>query len=309
MKVIQKTQQSDIATVYIAKSTDNKMIEFVESIQPPFTLKEKWILMVSMLFGCPGKCKFCDAGGNYQGKLSFEQIMFQIDYMIQKRFPTKNVTVEKFKIQFARMGEPSFNDAVLEVLKALPQKYNFKTFIPSVSTIAPRGTERFFQSLTDLKNSLYPENFQLQFSIHSTDEKQRDYLMPIKKWGFQQIADYGNNFYNEGNRKITLNFALGRDSIIKPEILTRYFDPDIFLIKITPVNPTYNALANNIKSDFGSQLAGYEIIDKLEEKGYQVILSIGELEENKIGSNCGQFIHSLKKKMVSDAYSYELENV
>ena len=83
MKIIGKTGTEELAYVYLAETDSGNHIEFVESIQPPFTMKEKWILMVSMLFGCPGKCKFCDAGGNYQGKLSFEQIMFQIDYMIQ----------------------------------------------------------------------------------------------------------------------------------------------------------------------------------------------------------------------------------
>lgn len=309
MKVIQRTQKNDIATVYVAETENKRMIEFVESIQPPYSIKEKWILLVSLLFGCPVKCKFCDAGGDYKGKLTAEQIMFQIDYMVKKRFPSNYIDVDKFKIQFARMGEPTFNKAVLEVLEEIPQKYKFKNFIPSLSTIAPCGVDDFFFSLLEIKDRLYRENFQLQFSIHSTNEKQRDNLTPIKKWDFQKIADYGNQFYNHGNRKITLNFALAKDSIVDPETLIRFFDPQKFLIKITPVNPTFNAKANNIESLIHADFEELEIIHDLRGTGFEVILSFGELEENRIGSNCGQYIHSLKNKVPLNAYTYALEEV
>ncbi len=309
MKVIQRTHKSNVATVYVAETENNRMIEFVESIQPPYSINEKWILMVSLLYGCPVKCKFCDAGGDYNGKLTAEQIMFQLDYMIKKQFKSKFVNVDKFKIQFARMGEPSFNKSVLDVLELLPQKYKFKNFIPSISTIAPTGVDDFFFSLLEIKDRLYRENFQLQFSIHSTNEKQRDYLTPIKKWDFKKISDYGNQFFNTGNRKINLNFALAKDSIVDPQILIKHFDPDKFLIKITPVNPTFNAKTNNIDSLIQADFEELEIIRDLRETGFEVILSFGELEENRIGSNCGQYIHSLKNKVPLDAYTYALEDV
>ena len=309
MKVIQRTEKSDIATVYVAETHDKKMVEFVESLQPPYTVEKKWILMVSLLFGCPVKCKFCDAGGDYKGRLTSEQIMFQIDYMIKKRFPGRYIDVDKFKIQFARMGEPSLNKAVLTVLDELPQRYEFKNFIPSLSTIAPSGFDDFFASLLEIKNTWYRKNFQLQFSIHSTNQEQRDFLTPLKKWSFKEIANYGNQFYNLGNRKITLNFALATNSIVEPETLLDYFDPRIFLIKITPVNPTFNAVANNIDSFIKSGVHEYKIIDELRMVGFEVILCLGELEENYIGSNCGQYIYSLKNNVPLDAYTYALENI
>jgi hypothetical protein len=33
-----------------------------------------------------------------------------------------------------------------------------------------------------------------------------------------------------------------------------------------------------------------QIMDSFRDLGFDVLLSIGELEENKIGSNCGQFV-------------------
>ena len=63
---------------------------------------------------------FCDAGDQFKGKLTKSEILAQIDTMVLNRFPNGIVPVPKFKIQFARMGEPSLNPHVLEVLEDLP---------------------------------------------------------------------------------------------------------------------------------------------------------------------------------------------
>ena len=311
MKVIRRIKENNIANVYIGETDDGKLFEFVESIQPPLTIHDKWVLIVSTLFGCPVNCKFCDAGGKYNGKLSFEEIIFQIDYLIKQRFPGKNVNTKKFKIQFARMGEPAFNNNVLDVLEAIPQLYSFKNFIPSLSSVAPAGTEIFFEKLLNIKNRLYKNNFQLQFSLHSTDEKQRDELVPVKKWDFKTISEYGKLFYESGNRKITLNFALGEKNILDISELKKHFNPDIFLIKITPVNPTFKAKKNKISSLIKPGINNYAIIENLKKAGYDVILSIGEPEENKIGSNCGQYINALNINNLNlkEGYTYHVENV
>jgi len=45
--------------------------------------------------------------------------------------------------------------------------------------------------------------------------------------------------------------------------------------------------------------------------GYEVILSVGELEENKIGSNCGMYIQRFlkEKRKIRDAYNYKITGV
>lgn len=291
MKTVKCTGNEDIALVYIAEDENGNYIEFVESVQPPIPREEKWVLIVSTLFGCPVACKFCDAGGNYGGRLTTDQIMYQIDVPIKKRYPDGKVPVNKFKIQFARMGEPAFNENVLEVLRTLPARYELPGLMPSVSTIGPAGCRKFFGELLNIKNTLYGNRFQMQFSIHSTDEEQRDWLIPVKKMSFSEISKYGNEFFRHGERKVTLNFALAKDSKLEPEVLAKYFDPDIFLVKITPVNPTYSAGRNKIETFFEDKRHDI-LLEKIAEKGYDCILSIGELEENQIGSNCGQFVKS-----------------
>ncbi len=311
MKVIKRTQQNDIANVYIAVTDDGRMFEFVESTQPPLSVSEKWVLILSTLFGCPSDCQFCDAGGNYQGKLSYEQLIFQINYLISSRFPDKLVKTKKFKIQFARMGDPAFNDAVLDVLEDLPELYSLPNFIPSLSTVAPNGTDSFFTRLLEIKKRLYKDTFQLQFSIHSTDEGQRDELIPIRKWSFSRIAGYGDQFFDASGKKITLNFALAKNSIFDPEVLLQYFDPEKFLIKITPINPTYKARAHGIESLILPDTRKHPQIEAIKDAGYQLILSIGEWEENKIGSNCGQYVNTLQRtdEGISDGYQYSIQEV
>lgn len=308
MKVIAETEKSDIATVYIAEVEKGKYIEFVESTQPPIPRDKKWVLIVSTLLGCPVGCKFCDSGWYYTGKLTKEQIIWQIDYMIGRRFPTREINIDKFKIQFSRMGEPTLNENVLDVLDEFDKYFKVKNFIPSLSTVAPIGREKFFERLLEIKKSKYDSTFQLQFSIHSTKNTQRDEIIPIKKWSFKDIASYGERFYSGNKRKITLNFALFKDAVLDVNIIKDFFNPEIFIIKFTPVNPTTAAKSNQIVSEIFSNKKVIELVKQLELNGYEVILSIGELEENKIGSNCGQFIttYLTKQQKLTDAYTYQL---
>lgn len=314
MKIIAKTGNSDLATVYMADMGDGRLIEFVEACQPPYGRDERWILMVSTLFGCPVKCLFCDAGGGYRGKPTAEEILIQIDHMVNEWFPDGIVPAAKFKIQFARMGEPSLNMAVLDALEELPRRYRTTGLMPSISTIAPLGTDAFFERLVDVKNRLYAGGrFQFQYSIHTTDEALRDKLIPVHKWDFARMAEYGERFHRAGDRKITLNFALAADSPIDASVLTRYFDPARYLIKLTPVNPTSRATQNNLGShiDPTRPETAASVTRSLTDAGYEVIVSIGEVEENEIGSNCGQYVLNYLESgvAVKDGYTYQVERL
>ncbi len=145
MNIIASTGKEEVAIVYIAEFGEGKRIELVESLQPPIPREEKWVLLVSSMFGCPVECIMCDAGGTYHGKLTKDEFFAQIDYLVYKRFPDGDVPSRQFKIQFARMGEPSLNPAVLDVLEELPQRYVAPGLMPSISTVAPCGTDRFFR--------------------------------------------------------------------------------------------------------------------------------------------------------------------
>jgi 23S rRNA (adenine2503-C2)-methyltransferase len=308
MKIIGKAGREDIAVVYIAELGDGRLTEFVESVQPPIPREEKWVLIISTLLGCPVMCRICDAGGNYQGKLSRDEMLAQIDYLITRRFPDRRVPVEKFKVQFARIGEPAFNTDVLTVLKELPARYEAPGLMACISTIAPANAGGFFNDLLEVKKRFYDGRFQLQFSIHTTDPALRDWLVPVKKWDLSRIADYGEKFVTRKDRKIALNFALAEGMPIDAGALRSIFDPERFLVKMTPVNPTCAAQKNKIDSYIQPERSQYEIVDALRESGFEVLVSIGELEENRIGSNCGQYVshYQKNKNAVAGAYSYQV---
>jgi len=313
VKVIASTGREDVAMVYVVDMGENRLIECVESIQPPIPREDKWVLLVSTMFGCPIGCSMCDAGGHYQGKPTKEQILAQIDFLVRKHYPDGIIPAKQFKIQFARMGEPTLNPQVLNVLDELPELYKAPGLMPSISTVAPKGCDDFLERLMEIKFNRYSNGyFQFQFSIHTTDEDLRDQIIPVKKWSFAQMKAYGERFYSPGDRKITLNFALAQDMPVDPAVLLNNFDPDKFLIKITPLNPTYQAMENQLSSYIDPSIAdhGYEIVETLKNAGYQVIVSIGEVEENLIGSNCGQYIkrHLAATSPISDGYTYSVQD-
>jgi len=311
MKIESTSGNDELARVYVADMGSGRYVEFVESVQPPIPRDEKWVLIISTLYGCPVGCGMCDAGGDYQGLLSKEEIFTQIDHLIRLRFPDGEIPIPKLKIQFARMGEPALNPAVLDVLEELPSRYSAPGLLPCLSTIAPSGSNLFFKRLREIKNRYYSDGrFQLQFSIHTTDQEKRDQLIPIRKWSFEEISRFGNSFKENGDRKITLNFALGKEMPVDVESLSNHFSPDTFLIKITPLNPTYRMQENGMTSYIDPEREdGYPLVDELKDHGYDVIVSIGEVEENRIGSNCGQYLqrHLSSGQKVKGAYEIPLE--
>lgn len=294
IKVLREHGAEDIAKVYVGKLEHSGMsVEFAESLQNPLPREEKWVLIVSSMHGCPVRCLFCDAGGSYRGPMSAEEILSQVDHMVLRRYPDGRVPAAKFKVQFARVGEPSMNWEVLRALRLLRHRYNAPGLLPCLSTIAPAGREAFFNELLSIKDELYSKGrFQLQFSVHSSSEEARDYLIPVKKWGLEEIAIYGKEWFQLGDRKVTLNFAVAEGVPIKPEVLRVHFDPTIFIVKLTPVNPTARAGEHRIASriDPHEPATAEPLAEQLRVEGFEVLVSIGNPLENTIGSNCGQYL-------------------
>lgn len=323
MKVIAEYGRDDLAKVYVADMREDghgpserprHMIEFVESLQPPNPREKKWVMIVSSMYGCPVKCKMCDAGGDYAGRMTADEILAQIDHMVRRRYPDGVVPSEKFKIQFARMGEPTLNPAVLDAMELLPEAFDAPGLYVSISTVGPGtpGAREFLERLIEVKDRHYGNGrFQLQFSIHTTDETKRSELIPGSKLSFDEIAEYSKRFADleGGDKKVTLNFAPAVGYPIDMDVMRRHFDPGLFVIKLTPLNPTVRSKEESLESVIDPHVdrTSQELVDEFTGSGYDVILSIGELEENRIGSNCGQFIQRALKAVERPRESYELD--
>ncbi|NOZ84931.1 MAG: radical SAM protein [Deltaproteobacteria bacterium] len=294
-EVLEVRGNPDLAEVYVARLREDPrtLVEFVDSIDPRFPREEKWVVTVSTQFGCPMRCAMCDSGDHYIGNLTADEILSEIDHVVKKRAPSGKIDCPKFKIQFARMGEPSLNPGVLEVLEKLPIVYDAPGLMPCIASIAPRAGKNWFEKLMEIKNRMYPGGrFQLQFSINTTSEDVRNRLMPASKWNFEQIAEYGERFHETSDRRITLNFVLAKNLPVDPKKVRSIFSPEHFIIKLTPLNPTDVARANNLMPTLtpSAPNAADDLAVEFENLDFDCIVSIGAEEEIRIGSNCGQAV-------------------
>lgn len=292
-EVVRKVGKENVATVYLLRSRldKNVFIECVESLDPPKEPKEKWVITLSSQKGCPVGCSFCDASYYYKGNLSKEEIFDQLYVIIQNHHNDEYLLSKKIKVHLARMGEPSFNDYVLDFLEELQEKFKKVNFIPSIATVAPKGRMNWFKKLKSIKDKYYKlGRFQLQFSLNTTDESFRDKLIPIKKISFEEIKNFGESWLNEGDRKVTLNFALSDEAPFCSKNLMKIFPKEKFLIKITPLNPRLEGNGLSSLLDYSGKIPQKlsKEIEELQKNDYEVIISIGSEEEIKIRSNCGQ---------------------
>jgi len=293
MKILNITGKQELARVYVTslRNDPENLVEFVDACSPALGDRlKKWVIIISTQLGCPVNCVMCDAGGGFRGNLSSDEILEQVKAVIDGNGLDPNACA-KFKVQFARMGEPALNPQVITALRDLSGLY--PGVIPCIATIGPKDSGRWFSELLIVRDLF--RDFQLQFSVNSTDEALRDVIMPYPKLSLSQLADYGQSFYRPGQRKAVLNFALQEQWPLDAVELRMKFDPKYFAVKLTPTNPTATGRENGL--DLNEDFAA--INGKMEEKarvlegqGFLVIRSIGDLEENRIGSNCGQAVRS-----------------
>ncbi len=294
MEIIKVYGNGNPAFVYVAKIGDNEnhLIELVESKDPYRNEKDKYVFNISTQIGCPVGCKMCDTGKKYYRNLSTYEILEEISFLLNRKYPDGRINTKKFKIHFARMGEPALNNNVLDVLVKLPNIIK-RPFIPCIATTAPRNCKKFFNELLGIKNSIYTGGyFQLQFSINSTDESTRDKLMPIDKFSLEEISDFGEKWFRERDRKMDLNFACSTDSEIDIDILKNIFDPKKFLVKLTPINETFSSKENDLVSlfEYDNNTIAEKIAEDLRKYGFEVIISISTPEELENHSSCGQAV-------------------
>jgi len=307
IKIIERREIPGLAGLYLAELPGEgmRMIEFVDTVEPGVPKEKKWVLMISTQFGCAVGCRMCDAGAmGFHGNLTAGEMLAQVRGVISDNPGLDPRSHPKFKIHFARMGEPALNPAVLEALRLLPSEMPFPGLMPSLSTVAPKTPEAedFLERLIEVKNAHYRGGrFQLQFSVHVTDAGLRKKIVPVPVWSFGEIAAYGKRFVRPGDRKITLNFALPEGERLDVEELQRVFDPALFLIKVTPVNPTCRADLNGSAYVWNNPSVGLaEDSAALEHAGFTVILSPSAPEEIEAETSCGQLWASRMKKRAAD---------
>ncbi|MFA6034549.1 MAG: FAD-dependent oxidoreductase, partial [Myxococcota bacterium] len=239
-EVISTRGAPDVASVFVARmrpGDDTSMVEFVDGLDTALPREEKWIANLSTQYGCPVGCVFCDSGHRYYGNLTAGEMLGQLAY-IMGRHPGVAARCGKFKVHFARMGEPALNDAVLETIGRLRGFTAAPNVWACVATVAPAGREEWFRRLFDAKEDGFRGRFQLQFSMNTTDEGERAAMMPVSLMPFEWISGYIRRFHRDGDRKAVLNFALASGSQFSAARIMSLFSPETSAVKVTPLNPT-----------------------------------------------------------------------
>ena len=258
-------------------------------------LEDKWVITISTQMGCSMRCQWCDVPMVGPGKNATEKDLIQQVLTGIKLHPEVEFS-KRLNIHFARMGEPTWNPNVLDATKWFKTHLDSEFHIhPVVSTMMPRHNEwlkTFIHTWMRMKNRLLKGEAGLQLSINSTNENERNIMFSNNACSLEQIAKITEGIIPNG-RKITLNFALAGYEI-DPQILLKYFDPDYYLIKLTPMHKTKKALIHNIKTD-GDYTAytPYEADEeRLKTAGYDVLVFIASHEEDDSRITCGNAILS-----------------
>lgn len=256
--------------------------------------KNKWLLTVSTQKGCTFNCKFCDVAPlSFNGNLTKEEILYQVELLLKNsRYVNKS---NKVKIGFARMGEPAMNlDNVLNAIIELPYisedlGRDFK-WLPCFNSILPNLYNDTIDRIVEVKEKYYNGFLHFQISCNSTDENTRKVLFSgANVVSIEDIISKINNI-NITNRTVTLNFIVMDNIEVSIEKLKKMnLNGNKFSVKLIPLNNTYNASENKLKT-----YANYSNYDKLlslkqdfEKEGIPVVVdAIAKCEE--AGLCCGQ---------------------
>ena len=266
-------------------------------------LKDKWVATISTQHGCAMNCHFCDCPKyGFYGNVNRDDLKYEIESIINDN--PKIHSTDRFNVHFARMGEPTFNNEVLDfteydLVKLVNQKIKAKTIHPVVSTMLPKDNKNLLNFLLEwcrIKNEIYNGEAGLQFSINSTDDVLRQKDFDGKSLSLEEISKLAKKLPNSVGRKYTLNFAVTKDTVLDADRLSELFDKEKFIVKITPIHETHAAVQNGF--DVASSYDDYDVYRKFEnpliESGWDVIVFIPSKEEDSDRITCGNALITYK---------------
>ena len=262
-------------------------------------LSEKWVITLSSQYGCSMNCKFCCVPKVGEGK---NASLLDLNKQLFTAITSENCfNTKRLNIHYARMGEPTFNENVIEHaihLKKLMEGFvDCSTIHPVVSTMLPKRNkqlEHFLGYWCYLKNRFYDGDAGLQFSINSTDDKQRDEMFSGNSLSLSEISSLGKYLPLPKGRKYALNFALADGYEVDAKKLESLFDPEKFMVKITPMHRTDACTDNGIKTTGGYEyFTPYKSVEQeLKDAGFDVLVFVPSYDEDDGLITCGNAILS-----------------
>lgn len=280
----------------------DKIIEGVENSYC-MPLSEKWVVTLSTQYGCPMKCTFCDVPNlKFKGNATFEDLKMQL-YNALSLFPEVKYT-ERLNIHFARMGEPIYNNDVIKFSewmffnKKQIQKdtgLRIEVIHPVLTTSLPKAFKKLEENILqwcNIKNDLYNGQAGFQFSINSTNEKQRSEMYRNMQISLNDLSKIANKMPDPISRKYCLNFAYSTDFEIDADKMRSLFDPEKFMCKITPIHNNNACASNGIETIGGYD--SWQPYQKPEEDlrvaGFDVLVFVPSIDEEDGLVTCGNVV-------------------
>jgi len=265
--------------------------------QQMLPLEKKWVITISTQYGCSVGCNFCDVPQVGRGKnASFKDMISQV--RIAMWLHQEVTYTERLNLHYARMGEPTFNFDVIRSTYFLAGQFarTMWGFHPVISTMMPLKNsilQKFLLEWMYIKNEVMAGDAGLQLSINSTNQRERDNIFNRKAYSLSGIANIMKSLPKPKGRKITLNFAIA-DWEISPEKLLTRFSPDDYIIKLTPMHKTHEAIKNDVRThgDYTTMHPYKEHEEALKKAGYDVLVFIASEEEDLSRITCGNAILS-----------------
>lgn len=265
-------------------------------------LQEKWVITLSTQYGCVMKCNFCDVPNvKFRGNASTQDLKDQL-FRAFDCFPDVKYT-DRLNIHFARMGEPSFNEAVLDFTnwlsfakKEIQEScgVRIETIHPVFTSMVPKSDMSISRiiSFAYAKNKLFNGQAGLQISINSTNDSQREKMFGGSSKSLNEISEMCKKLPEPIGRKYCLNFAYASGNECDGEKLARLFSPSRFMVKITPIHNNNACRENGIVT-----IDGYDLYrpykkpeDNFKKAGFDVLVFIPSMDEEDGLVTCGNAI-------------------
>ena len=246
---------------------------------------DRTVICCSVMSGCPVGCKFCGTGAKFVRNLTADEIVTQIELVLKDKNLIEDINekCKKLQFMFMSMGEPMLNwDEVEKAIRILNKKFNNAQLL--LSTIGCDNDE-VFNKIIKLSKEI--DKVGLQFSIHKSNDDDRNKLIPFyKKMNLEKIRDAGIIWWKETGRHPFLNYCVDGTNNTEQDFknLTLLFSPVVF-------NFTFSVVCSPDENMKETSFRNLEVIKDFQnrflEHGYNV-RTFDPAGQDDIGGGCGQ---------------------
>ncbi len=278
---IHKAERSNDGTIkYSLKLYDSRLVEGV--LIPS---KKRLTACISSQVGCSLSCTFCATGTlRLERNLNYAEIYDQIFILNEEAL--LNFGKPLSNIVYMGMGEPLLNyENLLKSIELVSSK-NGLSMSPKRITVSTAGIAKMIKKLADDE-----VRFNLAISLHSSDDKKREEIMPINKSiNLEELKESIKYFFEKTGTRITYEYILFKD-------INDSLDDAHELVKFCKSTPCkvnlieYNSV-DNIPFQKASNNKTEKFINFLNEKN--VIVNLRRSKGKDINAACGQLVNKLK---------------